>query len=214
LGKLRRGSAALVAALSAALGLALVAPAQAFEKTANADGSFDYFFAAPSLAISSAGALDLGGLNFIEGVAGGFHVGASFNLDAQGGELAIDAAGNRWLGLDVSPRSLSIVAGGNLALGATRVSLPGGTLLLAAGGVLDLAAASFAVGAADAGGAGAGIIIPGASLPIRPGTGLTGGGTLQIEPGGAAPVPEPCIPAMLLAGLLLLTGVARRRRRG
>ena len=55
----RQAARGFVAFALAALALAAALPAHAFQKTATADGSFEYFFAAPSLEIRTAGDLDL-----------------------------------------------------------------------------------------------------------------------------------------------------------
>ena len=116
----------------------------------------------PSLDIRGSGDLDLTGLSFIDGVEGGFRVGASFNLDWTGGEQAWRPfPASTWSGLDSLPRSLSIIAGGSLALGPTRFTLAEGTISLTAGGVLAIDnGLGITVG---------GVIgIPGGTLPIQP----------------------------------------------
>jgi len=123
----------------AALAVAAALPAHAFQKTSFADGRFEYFFAAPSLDIRGAGGLDLTGLSFIEGVEGGFRVGALFNLDWLDGERAwLASSASTWSGLDILPRSLSIISRGNIDFGTVRLSLPGGTISLAAGGIRSI----------------------------------------------------------------------------
>lgn len=240
-----RGISLLVAARpvrclgAAALLLAAVMPAQAFQQTALADGGYEYFFAAPTLEIRGAGDLDFAGLSFIEGVAGGFRVGAAFDLDWLGGENAsLGSPLSTWSGLDTQPRSLSIVAGGELHFGSLRLSLPGGTITLSAGESLILGDGS----SLDVGGSG-GTISGNPQIPVppappwsgsltiigRPGGDITigtpGGDislitpnprSVQITPGSGivvtvlSPVPEPTAAAMLLAGLLALAGVAAR----
>ncbi|MBK8121267.1 MAG: hypothetical protein IPK39_20520 [Sulfuritalea sp.] len=103
--------------------LASAMPVHAFQPTVLADGSFEYFFAAPSLDIRSAGDLDLTGLSFIDGVEGGFRVGASFNLDWLGGEKAwLASPASTWSGLDTLPRRCrSLRAAASLS---ARHSLP------------------------------------------------------------------------------------------
>jgi len=195
--RVMRGFAACV---FAALTVVMALPAQAFQKTSFADGSFEYFFAAPSLDIRGAGDLDLTGLSFIEGVTGGFRVGASLDLDWVGGENAwLASPASTWSGLDTLPRSLSFFAGGSLNLGATRLTLLGGTISLTAGGPLVVGDGSmFDVG-------GGGIISgPGTLLPRLP------GGDITLI-GGPSPIPEPASVALMLAGLLALAGVATRR---
>ena len=191
---------ALAFALLALLATAL--PAQAFQKTALAGGGFEYFFAAPSLDIRTDGDLDLAGLSFIEGVTGGFRVGALFDLDWTDGEQAVLASSNStWSGLDILPRSLSFVAGGNLNLGATRLTLIGGTISLNAGGSLVVGDGSLF----DVGGSGEPPIRgPGVLLPGQPGGGIT----LVRSP---SPIPEPNAVTLLLFGLLVLAGVTARR---
>jgi hypothetical protein len=212
--RLRRGVAATVAAL--AVGAA--APAHAYQATQLADGSFEYFFAAPSLRIASAGDLDLSGLSFIEGVADGFRVGASFMLEWLGGEDArLAPAAATWSGLAGEPRRLDIVAGGDLTFGTVSLALAGGTITLSAASELDLGDGSRIDVGGTGGGGGSGAVIigmPGALLPRPP---LSGGGTLTIAPGGditlvgsPSPVPEPTAWAVLLAGLMILSGIVRR----
>ena len=136
----------------AALVLVATLPAHAFQKTSFADGSFEYFFAAPSLDIRSTGDLDLSGLSFIEGVDSGFRVGALFDLDWLDGERAwLATPASTWSGIDTLPRSLSIISGGNIDFGTVRLSLPGGNISLAAGGNLNLGGGSvIATGGSDA----------------------------------------------------------------
>jgi hypothetical protein len=186
----------------AAFSIAVALPAHAFQKTSLADGSFEYFFAAPSLDIRSAGDLNLVGLSFIEGVAGGFRVGALFNLDWLGGEQALLASpASTWSGLDTLPRTLSVIAGGSLDLGATRLTLLGGTISLTAGGALTIGDGSVF----DVGGTGGGVIRgPGTLLPSPL------GGDIRLT--GPSPIPEPTTPALLLAGLMALAGFVRRRQ--
>jgi hypothetical protein len=186
----------------AAMAIVAALPAHAFQKTSVADGSLEYFFAAPSLEIRSSGDLDLTGLSFIDGVEGGFRVGALFDLDWTGGEQALLASSTgTWSGVDTLPRSLSFVAGGNLNLGATRLSLIGGTISLTAGGALVVGDGSLF----DVGGTGESPIRgPGVLLPGQPGGGIT----LVRSP---SPIPEPNAVTLLLVGLLALVGVAARR---
>lgn len=153
----------------------------------------------PSLDIRGSGDLDLTGLSFIDGVEGGFRVGASFNLDWTGGEQAWRPfPASTWSGLDSLPRSLSIIAGGSLALGPTRFTLAEGTISLTAGGVLAIDNGLVI----NVGGV---IGIPGGTLPIQP------GGAITLD--GPSPVPEPTTAAMLLAGLAGLAGLVFRRAR-
>jgi hypothetical protein len=228
---------------AASLLLAAVLPAHAFQKTALADGGFEYFFAAPSLEIRGAGDLDLTGLSFIDGVEGGFRVGAAFNLDWLGGENAsLGSPLSTWSGVDTLPRGLSIVAGDSLGLGSIRLSLPGGTIALAAGGALDVGGGAIV----DVGGLGVTIIrdprstVPpaptfGGSLLIRtPGGDISltqpptstriepitpGGGTLVLAPGAGivvtvlSPVPEPGSATLMLVGMLGLGAILARRAR-
>jgi hypothetical protein len=215
----RRGAERLrrfIALTLAALAFAMASPARAFQATQNADGSFEYFFAAPSLRIESAGDLDLTGLSFIEGVADGFRVGASFGLDWLGGEsgwLAQSAA--TWSGLATLPRSLAIISGGDLDLGSARLRLAGGTISLT-GETIRLGGGAII----DAGGSGAIVITaPDGTIPVRP-VPLPGSeGAITILPGGdigligTSPIPEPTTAALLLAGLLALAGVAGRGAR-
>lgn len=168
--------------------------------TSFADGSFEYFFAAPSLDIRGAGDLDLTGLSFIEGVADGFRVGASFNLDWLGGEQAVLASpASTWSGLDGLPRSLSIISGGNIDFETVRLSLPGGTIWLAAGGAVSIGSRSEIV----FGGSGVTTLQPRGNLSLQP------GGDLSIV--SPSPIPEPSTAAPLLAGLLGLAGFVSRR---
>ncbi|MFH1869389.1 MAG: hypothetical protein ABIK82_01400 [Pseudomonadota bacterium] len=170
----------LAAAALAAMALGTMLPAHAFQKTSLADGSFEYFFAAPSLDIRGPGDLDLGGLSFIEGVSDGFRVGALFNLDWLGGEQAtLESPLSSWNGLDTLPRSLSIIAGGNLGFGTTRLSLEGGTISLAAGGYLNVGNGSMI----DFGGSGGAVIgNPGLAVPPAP----TSGGITLVSGGSGS----------------------------
>lgn len=195
----------LAGCLLAALAIVMALPAHAFQKTALVDGGFEYFFATPSLEIRGAGDLDLTGLSFIEGVTGGFRVGASFDLDWLGGESAWMASStSAWSGLDLLPRSVSFVAGGRLELGATRLTLRGGTISLTAGGPLVVGDGSVF----DLGGSGGAIVAVGGA----PGGGLLfpPGGSITVN--GPSPIPEPTTQALLLAGLLALAGFVRRRQ--
>jgi hypothetical protein len=186
---MRRFAASLLAACCAAL----AAPAQAFQATQLADGSYEYFFAAPSLRVQGAGDLDLTGLSFIEGVADGFRVGANFALDWLGDEQAWQAPAQAiWSGFDSTPRSLEILAGGNLNFGTVSLTLNGGNILLAAGGFMDIGTGSiFDVG-------GDPVIRP-------PQIVLPGDGRITLA------IPEPSSWALLAAGLLTLMGAARRK---
>lgn len=168
----------LAAAALAAMALGTMLPAHAFQKTSLADGSFEYFFAAPSLDIRGPGDLDLGGLSFIEGVSDGFRVGALFNLDWLGGEqTTLESPLSSWNGLDTFRRSLSIIAGGNLGFGTTRLSLEGGTISLAAGGNLNVGIGSMI----DVGGSGGAVIgNPGSAVPPAPTS-----GSITIVSGGS-----------------------------
>ncbi len=159
----RRLCAASLALLATAL------PAHAFQKTALADGGFEYFFAAPSLDIRGAGDLDLTGLSFIEGVTGGFRVGASFDLDWLGGENAwLASPASSWSGVDTAQRTLSIVAGGDMRFGTVQISLPGGTIALAGDGSVIIGdPATIDVG----GSVGAVIGSPGLAVPPAPTSG-------------------------------------------
>lgn len=212
----------LAAGLFATLAFAAALPAGAFERTSFGDGRFEYFFDAPSLDISGTGDLDLTGLSFIEGVAGGFRVGALFDLDWLGGEQAAASPSlGAWSGLELLPRTLSFVAGGNLSLGSARLTLHGGTISLAAAGTLTIGdGAVFDVGSGGAGNGDPGI----GSLPWPP----RGSGELAIGPGGSidlngrggsidlngpSPIPEPTSTALLLAGLAVLAGKFGRRAR-
>lgn len=173
----RRLCAASLVLLAAAL------PAHAFQKIALADGGFEYFFAAPSLDIRGVGDLDLTGLSFIEGVTGGFRVGASFDLDWLGGENAwLASPASTWSGLDTAQRTISIAAGGDMRFGAVQISLTGGTFSLSAGESLILGDTTTI----DVGGsAGAVVSVPGFAPPTAGGSiTLTGrgGDTGDIAP--------------------------------
>jgi hypothetical protein len=188
----------------AALAIAAALPAHAFQKTARADGGFEYFFAAPSLDIRSAGDLDLTGLSFIEGEAGGFRVGASFDLDWMGGENAwLASQGSTWSGVDTQPRAVSVAAGGALRFEALRLSLPGGSFSLTAGESVILGGTTtIEVGASGS------VVIgsPGPAVPPAPTSGgaiLVSGGsgsgaTIDWVPTGGTSVP----PAPAAAGIL------------
>ena len=210
----------------AALALAVVLPAHAFQKTSLADGSFEYFFAAPSLDVRGSGDLDLTGLSFIDGVEGGFRVGASFNLDWMGGEEAwLPSPASTWRGLDSLPRSLSIIAGGSIDFSTVLLSLDGGSISLAAGSTLNIGDGSVIdVGGSGAtpvngGGSGGVVLIGDPNVTLRPTIPVRGGGSITIQPGGnlaiggPSPIPEPTTAALLLAGLAWLAGVFGRRAR-
>lgn len=225
----RRLCAALLALLAVAM------PAHAFQKTALADGGFEYFFAAPSLDIRGVGDLDLTGLSFIEGVTGGFRVGASFDLDWLGGENAwLASPFSTWSGLDTQPRAVSVAAVGALRFEDLRLSLPGGSFSFTAGESLIFGGTTTI----EVGSSGSVVIgSPGPAVPPAPTFGgviLVSGGSgsratidfyppltigsrnIPITPGGGtlvflSPIPEPATAALMLAGLLALAGVAARR---
>jgi hypothetical protein len=210
---MRRFAASLLAACCAAL----AAPAQAFQATQLADGSYEYFFAAPSLRVQGAGDLDLTGLSFIEGVADGFRVGANFALDWLGDEQAWQAPAQAiWSGFDSTPRSLEILAGGNLNFGTVSLTLNGGTISLNAESILIGNGATINVG-----GGGSVIVLAGGDIGLRDPRPIGGGGgSVIVLPGGdiglgdprsIRPVPEPSSWALLAAGLLTLMGAARRK---
>jgi hypothetical protein len=192
----------LVASLLAVISTALAAPAQAFQITRLDDGSYEYFFATPSLRVQSTGDLDLAGLAFIEGVTDGFRVGASFSLDWLDGEQAwLAPAQATWSGFDSAPRGIEILVGGNLHLGSTRLTLIGGNILLAAGGILDIGTGTLVDlgnGIVDIGG-NPGIIRPPVVHPFVPPDRIT------------LAVPEPSTWVLLVAGLLVLTAASRRK---
>ena len=177
---------------------ALAAPAHAFSATQLADGRYEYFFEAPSLRIESAGDLDLSGLSFIEGATNGFRVGASFALDWLGDESAWSTLpASSWNGVATDARRIEIVAGGNLDIGTARLTLIGGSISMTAGTIWIGNGAMIDVGGGNAVVAGD----PGRLTPL-PGREIS----LTIP----SPVPEPSTWALLLAGLLSLTGVIRR----
>lgn len=191
----------LAAFVFAALLVAAALPAHAFQKTLFADGSFEYFFAAPSLDIRGTGDLDLTGLSFIEGIESGFRVGALFDLDWLDGERAwLASPASTWSGIDILPRTLSIVAGGNLDLGSARLSFYGGSISLTSSGTLTIGDGSVI----DVGGSGAIALLTGRDIvaPHEP-----------IIVTGPAPIPEPSTAAFLLVGLAGLAGVFGRRAR-
>lgn len=162
--------------------LATALPAHAFQKTALADGGFEYFFAAPSLDIRGAGDLDLSGLSFIEGVTGGFRVGASFDLDWLGGENAwLASPASTWSGLDTQPRAVSIAAGGALRFEDLRLSLPGGSFSLTAGEILILGGTTMI----EVGASGSVVLgSPGLAAPPAP----TSGGATLISGGSVTTI--------------------------
>lgn len=230
---LRRGVRRFCVGCLAVLG-ATALPVHAFQTTSNADGSFEYFFAAPSLDIRGAGDLDLRGLSYIEGVADGFRVGARFNLDWLGGENAwLASSASTWSGLATQPRSLDIVAGGSLWFDSVNLSLVGGTISLVAGSYLDLGDGS-SIDVGNSGGLVTGT--PGATLSSPPPVSVVGG-TISIDtsvvwaPGsvigrtpiivgaappltviGPTPIPEPNTAALVLGGLIAASFAARRRK--
>jgi len=173
---MRRFAACVFAALAVVMAL----PAQAFQKTTLAGGGFEYFFAAPSLDIRGSGDLDLTGLSFIEGVEGGFRVGASFSLDWMGGENAwLASPGSTWSGLDTQPRTVSVAAGGALRFEAVRLSLPGGSFSLTAGESLILGGTTMI----EVGATGSAFIgTPGPAVPPAP----TSGGVILVSGGSGA----------------------------
>lgn len=207
--KRRRAASALLVFLAV-----LTAPASAVTATQQPDGSYVYFFAAPSLRIESSGDIDLGGLSFIEGVADGFRVGASFLLEWLGGENArLGSRGVYWSGFSSEPRRIEISAGNDLLLGNASLSLPEGTILLAAVGSKNLDGI-----ATNRGGA---IVLVGRDVRIDPGLQrpiTNGNGSLILEPGGSisllapSPIPEPSTWLQLLAGLAAILTLARRSR--
>ena len=180
----------LAALVFAAVALAAALPAQAFQKTSFADGSFEYFFAAPSLRIETAGDLDLHGLSFIEGIEGGFRVGALFNLDWLGGEqAALGSPASTWSGIDSLPRSLSIIAGGSIDFSTVLLSLDGGSISLVAGSTLSIGDGS-AIDVGDSGaipvngGGSSGVVrIGDPNVTLQPTIPVMGGGTITIQPG-------------------------------
>lgn len=180
----------------------------------------------PSLDIRGSGDLDLTGLSFIDGVEGGFRVGASFNLDWTGGEQAWRPfPASTWSGLDSLPRSLSIIAGGSIDFSTVLLSLDGGSISLAAGSTLNIGDGSVIdVGGSGAtpvngGGSGGVVLIGDPNVTLRPTIPVRGGGSITIQPGGnlaiggPSPIPEPTTAALLLAGLAWLAGVFGRRAR-
>lgn len=212
-GLIRKLAASLLAICLAGLAV----PAQAYLMTQLTDGSYEYFFATPSLALHSTGDIDLGGVSFIEGVDGGFRVGATFALDWRGGEQAWQTPDIVWNGIDLSPRSLSIDSEGVLDLGATRLTLIGGTISLTAEAILIGSGAMIDVGGGNI------IVDSNPGLPDRPPRPAlpVGGGSLIVLPGGdislsgprpVTAIPEPSSWALLGAGLLMLAAVTRRRR--
>jgi hypothetical protein len=191
----------------------LAAPVRAFSETPLPDGSFEYFFAAPSLRIASTLDLDLGGLRFIEGVADGFRVGAAFPLEWLGGENArLTTASADWSGISSEPRRLDIVAGGSLSFGTVNISLAGGKISLQAGNAISLGTGSTL----DVSAGGSLLLADRTGLYPRTPPIVAGSGTLTILPGGdvslvgSSPVPEPTAWALLLAGIPLIAGLRRR----
>jgi hypothetical protein len=179
--------------------LCCAAPAGAFSATPLAGGGYEYFFAAPSLRIESAGDLDLTGVSFTEGVTGGFCVGASFALDWQGAENAWQTTSRAaWRGRDVLPR-------GQIVAGERR--MPGVNIASSAGSMLSVG---------SAGDGGGGLSVGGAEVRIVDGGSVVSqsGGGLSLEPSMITlltPVPEPAEWSLLVAGLLALVGVSARR---
>jgi hypothetical protein len=177
-------------------------------------------------------------------VEGGFRVGAEFSLESLGDENAsLASSASTWSGSDTLPRSLSIVAGGSLGFATTRLSLPGGSISVAAGGNLNMGDSAIV----DVAVSGVTIVrnpgsavppVPtfrGGSLLIRtPGGEISltqpptstriepitpGGGTLLLAPDAGivvtalSPIPEPTSAALMFAGLLGIAGVLARRAR-
>lgn len=236
IGSLRQVLTAFFAGI--ALAATVLLPAYADEAasapsapTASGEG-FEYFFATPSLSITSATDFDLTGLSFIEGVEGGFRVGSSFVLDWQVMHSSALSSGpeGTWTGSDTSPRTLSIGSGGDLSLGSARLSLNGGTIALNAQGALSFGdGAVVDAGSAGTGGTGGGggsvwITVGGDPLPPLPGSVVISGGGIRFDTAGGfplfggggflvlSPVPEPSAAMSMLAGMLLLTTLYVRRR--